>query len=560
MTGEPNGRDAQVTIVGAGPTGLLSAILLKRAGIHVRILDKAPSAAKESRAFALQARTLEILHTIGLADAFLDRGALASGVRVFVDGKLAASVTLDGAGRTDTPFPVVLTLPQSETEAILAADLLRQGVEIERGVTATALRQDAQGVALEATDAAGRALTIRSDYLVGADGAHSVVRKALGLTFEGAPYAQTFLLADCRIEGPLEEGPFCAFLHESDFAIWFPLRGERFGRVIATSRQAVTDPSIADQGSSAATLADVEDSFRRATQIDLRLSDATWVSRYRVHHRGVDRYGVDRVFVAGDAAHIHSPAGGQGMNTGLQDAANLAWKLTLTLRGGAPPSLLPSYDGERRPVGRSVLAATDRMFSFATSASGWMSAARDVLLPLVLGTVGRIGIARSRAFEFLSELGIRYPAGDAVADEASAKPRWGEGPDPGERAPDAQITHRTRVFDLLIGYRFHLLALSRAPLSGAEIERWAAELDELARGSGLDLGAHLIVTSQIGRHSAIIQVENAAVLAAYGLSNAVPQALYLVRPDGYVAWRAPSFDPAGCARFIADRFSRPPSP
>lgn len=558
--GEANGRDAQVTIVGAGPTGLLAAILLRRAGIEIRIIDKAPSAAKESRAFAVQARTLEILHTIGLAETFLNRGALATGVRLFMDGKLAAAVPLDGAGRTDTPFPVVLTLPQSETEAILVAELQRQGVEVERGITATALGQDSESVTLEAADAAGRALTIRSDYLVGADGAHSLVRKALGLAFEGAPYAQTFLLADCQIEGPLEDGPFCAFFHDSDFAMWFPLRGERLGRVITTSRRAVTDPSIADQGSSAATLPEVEDSFRRATQLDLRLTDATWVSRYRVHHRGVDRYGIVRVFVAGDAAHIHSPAGGQGMNTGLQDAANLAWKLTLALKGNPPPSLLGSYDGERRPVGRSVLAATDRMFSFATPASGWVSTARDVLLPLLLGTLGRSGIARSRAFDFLSELGIRYPAGDAVADAAPAKPRWVRGPKAGERAPDAPITHRRTVFDLLAGYRFHLLALSRAPLSGSEIERWAAELDGLAREAGFDPGTHLVGHSLAGRHPAITQVENAAVLDAYGLSDAVPQALYLVRPDGYVGWRAPALDLAGCARFIAARFSRPRTP
>ena len=557
-----DGRAAQqpVVIVGAGPTGLMAAALLVQCGVSVRILDKSPTQAKESRAFAVQARSLEAMLSIGLADAFMERGTLAVGARTYLDGRRTAGFDLERVGHPDTPFPIVMILPQSDTEAILVEHLSGRGVEVERGVTATGLTQDGDAVVLHVTDADGRQDTIRCPYLLGADGAHSMVRKALGLSFEGAPYAQTFLLADCSLEGDLEEGPFSVFFHGEHFALWFPFKGERRGRVITTSHQEVSDPSIAGQGSSAATIEEVEQSFRTASQLDLRLRDPVWVSRYRVHHRGVDRYGVGRVFVAGDAAHIHSPAGGQGMNTGLQDAFNLAWKIALAVEGRAPDALVASYDAERRPVGDDVLNATDRAFSFVTSPSGWVQAARTVLLPAIGATIGRSGAVRSRVFHLLSELGIHYGPGAAVANEAKSGLKWPDGPTPGERAPDAAVGRKVSVFDLLAGYRFQLLAFCRRPLAAEEIDRIASALRDLARDSGLDLGTHLIAYSLVGRHPGLVQAESDTILSIYGLSREVEEALYLIRPDGHVAWRKPSLDLASCRAFIAERFSRASAP
>lgn len=553
--GGQDGRapDVDVTVVGAGPTGLFAAALLAQSGVSVRILDRSPTAAKESRAFAVQARTLEAMLAIGLADRLLDRGTVAGGARIYIGGEESAGFSFEDVGHPDTPYPLVLVLPQSETEAVLAEHLAGRGIAVERGVTAARLEQDAAGVTLHCAAPDGGGIAIRSRYLIGADGAHSFVRKALGLTFHGAPYAQTFLLADCTLEGELADGPFSVFFHRQNFAMWFPMRGERRGRVITTSRQDVADPSLAGQGSAPATLAEVEASFRQAAARDLRLADPVWLSRYRVHHRGVNRYGAGRAFVAGDAAHIHSPAGGQGMNTGLQDAFNLAWKIAARLRSGAPEALLASYDAERRPVGETVLAATDRTFSFVTSSSGWVSAVRNVVLPVVGATVGRSGLMRSRAFHFLSELGIRYAAGAAVQDGGRAG--WSGGPPPGHRAPDARIARTLSVFDVLAGYRFHILAFSRKPLRAAEIEALADELDRAAAASGLDMGAHLVGHSLVGRHPRLARVENDTLLSAFGVTGGVEQALYLVRPDGHVAWRAPSLDVAGCRAFVAGRFA-----
>ena len=560
MSDESTPIQDPVVIVGAGPTGLMAAALLVQCGVPVRILDKSPTAAKESRAFAVQARTLEALLSIGLAESFLDRGILATGARVYVDGHRTAGFSFEDVGHPHTPFPVVMIIPQSETEAILVEHLSGKGVEVERGVAATGLTQDAEGVTLRYTDADGHEAEIRCPYLIGADGAHSLVRKALDLSFEGAPYAQTFLLADCTLEGQLQDGPFSAFFSGPNFALWFPIRGERYGRVITTSHQEVSDPSLAGQGSSPATLPEVEDSFRRAAKLDLRLSNPVWMSRYRVHHRGVDRYGTGRVFVAGDAAHIHSPAGGQGMNTGLQDAFNLAWKIAAVLRGHAPDRLLGSYDAERRPVGDQVLKVTDRMFSFVTSPSGWAAAARAVALPVIGATIGRSETLRSRAFHFLSELGIAYEPGAAVQDGSAAAQRWPGGPAPGLRAPDAQVARKVSVFDLLAGYRFQILAFSRDPLSEPRIEQAASDLENTARASGLDVGTHLIARSLVGRHPRLVQAETDTIMSVYGVADPVSQALYLVRPDGHVAWRAPSFDFAGCSAFMTERFGRQTAP
>ena len=538
-----------VLVVGAGPTGLLAAILLARCGIAVRIIDKAPGAAKESRAFAVQARTLELMLFLGLADTLIARGVLGTGARIWVDGKPVAALDFDLVARQDTPYPTLLFLPQSDIEEIFSRELDRLGVRVERGVAATGLVQDGDGVTISVEVGA----PIRAAYAIGADGAHSMVRKALALSFEGAAYPRTFLLADCKLDGPLEPGPVTLFLNGLDVAGYFPLRGRDYGRVLALEPPTEADPSMASQGSSPVSLEEVEARFRAAAGEPFSLSDPIWTSRYRIHHRNVDRYGVGRVFVAGDAAHIHSPVGGQGMNTGLQDVANLVWKIALALTGGAPAALLDSYDAERRPIGRKVTDFADRGFQLVTTKASWISALRDAAAPLFGAVMARSDALRSRAFHFVSQLGIRYHAGPAVQDEGSAG--WGGGPEPGRRAPNAPIAHGFEVFDLIGSYRFHLLAFSRKALSKAEVEAVAGELDRLREdGKGIGLGAELVAHSTFGRDADFQQAETGAVFGTYGIDHATPQGLYLIRPDGHVAWRSRGFDWAGCEGFLRERF------
>ena len=553
---EPMGLGPDVVVVGAGPTGLMAATLLRRTGVTVRVLDKSPQQGHESRAFAVHARSLELMRAIGLGDACMERGVVATGAQVFVGGRQVAEVDFADIGRADTPYPFVLMLPQWEIEAILADDLAHHGVTVEHEVEVTDVRQSANGVLVRASRADGTRLEVTSSYVIGADGAHSVVRKCLGLRFDGAPYPQGFLLADCRVDWDLDHDHLKIFVGDRNLAVFLPLRGREISRIIAIRPYEEGGPSNDVAGSVPATLDEVAAALAGVAKLPVTLHDPRWVTRYRLHHRGVDRYGDGRVFVAGDAAHIHSPAGGQGMNTGLQDAANLAWKLALVIRGRAPAALLDTYHSERWPIGQKILQSTDRLFAAVSSQEGWMTRVRNFVVPLVAPTLAGIAPLRRIAFHFVSQLGIRYHASPFVHDATPEQaPRgWRAGITAGRRAPDARINAERSVFDLLQGYRFHVLALSRQPLDGGEIARLSAELEAL-QTLGLDLDVHLIARSLIGRDARFLQAESPEVFVAYGLSRRVPQALFLVRPDGYVAYRAVGLAVEEVQRFVRERFA-----
>jgi 2-polyprenyl-6-methoxyphenol hydroxylase-like FAD-dependent oxidoreductase len=555
-------RTTEVVIVGSGPTGLMAAALLTRCGVKVRILDKSEQQAHESRAFGVQAKSMELFLSMGLADEFLNRGLIATGVQAFVDGEKVGGFNFDDIGRADTPYSFLLEVPQWDIEAILVEDLRRLGVEVEHNVEVTGFEQSAEGVVVHAKDKSGASLEARGSYLIGADGAHSIVRKTLGLRFEGAPYPQGFLLADCKIDWPLDYDHMKLFLHGRDLAVYFPLKGKDIGRIVAV-KPVESDKAapIEAQGSSELPLDEVQDALRDASCLDVTLSDPVWTSRYRIHHRGVNKYGEGRVFVAGDAAHIHSPAGGQGMNTGLQDAANLAWKLVLVLKGRAPIRLLDTYNSERWPVGQKVLNYTDKLFAGMASQTGWVSKLRNMLVPLFAATLSRSGTVRAKAFHFVSQLGIRYHESEFVHDASSADASraWRDGLSAGHRAPDALFARNRDVFGLIQGYRFHVLALSRKPLSGDEIRYLSDDLAGLPKDIGIPLETHIIAHSLVGRDGRILQAESNQVFEAYGLTEETPQALFFIRPDGYIAYRAERLDVKGLDDFLRQRFGSSPS-
>jgi hypothetical protein len=398
---------------------------------------------------------------------------------------------------------------------------------------------------------------VSAAYVIGADGAHSIVRKELGLRFDGAPYPQGFLLADCRVDWPLDHDHLKIFVCDRNIAVFLPLRGGEVGRIIAIQPYAEEAPGPEEvAGSAPATLAEVETALRAVAKVPVTLRDPRWVTRYHLHHRGVNRYGEGRVFVAGDAAHIHSPAGGQGMNTGLQDAANLAWKLALVLAHDAPAALLDSYHDERWPVGQKILQRTDRLFAGMSAQNATAVRVRNFLLPIVAPAVARITALRAFAFGFVSQLGIRYHASRFVHDDTSHGPRaWRNGVGAGHRAPNARITAERDVFDVIGGYRFHLLAMSRRPLEADEIARLAADLALWPAAVGLDVETHLIARSLVGRDPRILQAESSEVFRTYGLSRQVPQAVFLIRPDGYVAYRAADLDLTRARVFARERFT-----
>lgn len=528
--------DCEVLVVGAGPTGLMAANLLARSGVRVRIVERRGEATRESRAFAVQARSLELMQSMGLADRFVERGVIARSVNIHVKGKFAGGLDFTRADAGDTPYPFILMIPQSESEALLAADLEALGVAIERGVDCTGFTMDGDGVRAELTHGDGRRETLRCACIVGGDGSRSVVRSGAGIGWDGELLPQRFLLADCRVDWPLDHDNFRVFLNGPLIGLFLPLKGSQCSRVMATDMSG----SFGDEDGSVPAplnLAEMQAGLEAALNLPVKLSEPVWVTRYRAHHRFVDRYSAGRAFVAGDAAHIHSPAGGQGMNTGLQDAANLAWKLAAVLRGGADAALLESYSGERLPVGEAVVKRTGRLFAAAAGQAGFKAKMRDRLLPIVLPFISKKKPFQTNAFKGASQRGIAYPPDGRLVTADSA---GGTGPKPGERAPDAPWPGDGTLYQALAGYRFTLLALSLDPADDESSPRLAAAQDALAR---LDPRAEPVIIDAIPA--------DAALAKRYGLHAKRRRMLYVIRPDGYVGWRGEGWNAADCARWIA---------
>ncbi|GHH52802.1 FAD-dependent monooxygenase [Lentzea cavernae] len=517
--------DCDVLVVGAGPSGLMTAALLVRQGVKVCVVDANAGPATESRAFAVQARTIELFRSIGLADELLGRGVVTTGIRFHIRGRHVGGLDFDRAKAATTPYQFILMAPQSEVEEVLLKDLARHGVTVRRGTRLTQLHQTEDAV----TALVGER-TVTAQYVVGADGAHSTVRQQLGLSFDGDKYGQRYLLADCKVEWPLDHAHFRVFMNRARIGLFLPLKGAETSRVMVTD---FGDPKAEFD------LQVLQDELRRAMNLDVTLSAPTWTSRYQVHLRGVDDYRRGRGFLVGDAAHIHSPAGGQGMNTGLHDAANLAWKLATAVNEDV--DLLGTYSAERHPAGVRLLKFTDRLYRVAAGLRGWRAWLRDTAGPFLLGRMSAAPIPHRKSFHRLSQISLGYRPSEINVNELLHSLR---GPLAGQRVPDARINDREQVFDLLQGYRLHVVALSRKHLTADEITSHTAALAELG------VVSHLVARVEARPDARVHRADSAQVFEHYGLTEPDSQALYVIRPDGHVAWRCDELDFEACQRFL----------
>jgi 2-polyprenyl-6-methoxyphenol hydroxylase-like FAD-dependent oxidoreductase len=393
-------RETPVLIVGAGPTGLVLALWLARLGVRARIIDKTSEPGTTSRALAIQVRTLEFYQQIGLADEVVNRGRTVTSIGFWVGGKKRRSTAFGDMGKGLTPFPYALVFPQDEHERLLIDRLGNKGVQVERETELLGFQETPTHVVARLKRADGSEETCRAVYLAGCDGAHSTVRETLGIGFPGGTYEHLFYVADVEARSAAINGELHVALDTADFLAVFPLKGDGRARLVGTIRP---EPEREHEKLS---WNDVSKQVIDWMRIGVR--KVNWFSTYHVHHRVALQFRKGRAFLLGDAAHIHSPVGGQGMNTGIGDAVNLAWKIAEVLKGRAIESILGSYEPERIGFAQRLVATTDRAFTFITSTGPIARQIRRNVAPFVIPALFEIRAFRRFTFRSTSQTAITY--------------------------------------------------------------------------------------------------------------------------------------------------------
>jgi 2-polyprenyl-6-methoxyphenol hydroxylase-like FAD-dependent oxidoreductase len=500
----PAALDTDVAVVGAGPTGLMLANQLARSGVRVLIIDRHSGPAQQTRAIGVQARTLEIYARLGVIDRALALGKRSDGANLWAQGHHTARIPIGDMGKGESPFPFIFMLGQDDNERILGDRLHEFGVSVQWNTELVALEEHADRVVAKLRQPDGSMRTVTTAWLAGCDGSRSTVREACGITFPGAPYEHVFFVADTVATGDMVPDELNVYLWKEGFHLFFPMHGKDHWRVIG-----ILPPEL--RGRDDLTFDEVVPHVRGEAGARLSFQACSWFSTYRIHHRCASRFRAGHCFLLGDAAHIHSPMGAQGMNTGLQDAYNLAWKLAMVVKGNADAALLDSYEPERMPVARRLLRTTDRAFMLVVKET-WLAALfRTQIIARMAAFAMRRSSVRHLFFRTISQIGIRYP------DSPLSRTLGGlpEGaPRAGDRFP--WLTVRLSgdgpvedLFEKLDDTRFNLIVIGQ-PAESASASSVAGSLR-----------VHVVPAS----------ADNEAALARVHLTG---PAFYLLRPDGHV--------------------------
>ncbi|MDC0710238.1 FAD-dependent oxidoreductase [Stigmatella sp. ncwal1] len=496
-----------VLIVGAGPTGLVLALWLTQQGITVRIIDKSTGPGTTSRALAVQARTLELYRQLDLADAVIAAGNRNLSINLWIKGKRKAHISVGEAGAGLSPYPFVLIYPQDLHEQLLVERLETLGIRVERQTELIDFEDKGDKITARLQMPNGEEETCEAQYLAGCDGARSTIRHKIGAAFEGGTYSQVFYVADVEVSGLTPPDEVHLALDHSDFVAVLSYGKNGQSRLIGTVRD--------ERAERAETLTFDDVGQQAIRNLGLQVHQVNWFSTYRVHHRVTDRFRSGRAFLLGDAAHIHSPAGGQGMNTGISDAINLAWKLAAAVKGEAPDSLLDSYQAERLLFARKLVDTTDRVFTFVTAESSFADFVRTRIAPLFLPVASTMGPVREFMFRVISQTTLSYhesPLSQGVAGKVHG----------GDRLPWVSVDGTDNYEPLkTITWQVHVYGSARA-----ELKTWC---------EAHHLPLHVYAWGP-----------------EYEKAGFARDAAYLLRPDTYVALAAPSGAPADLETYLKD--------
>jgi 2-polyprenyl-6-methoxyphenol hydroxylase-like FAD-dependent oxidoreductase len=515
--------DTDVLVVGAGPTGLMLACQLARRGIRVLIIDRHSAPALQTRALGVQARTLEIYAKLGIADRALELGKPGTGANIWAQGRHMARVPLGEAGKNLTPYPFILILGQDDNERIMGDRVHELGLSVEWNTELVSLAQEADKVTATIRLPNGTQRQIAAAWVGGCDGAHSAVRELNAITFPGAPYEHVFFVADVEATGSMIADEVNVYLFREGFHLLFPMRGKDHWRVVG-----IVPPDLRDKGD--LKFEAMIPTLRSEAESRLSFTTCSWFSTYRIHHRSASRFRDRRCFLLGDAAHIHSPVGAQGMNTGLQDAYNLAWKLALVIKDQAKAALLDTYEEERLPVAQRLLATTDRAFRLVVSDSPIAGLLRTKILARIAALALSLERIQRIAFRTVSQIGIEYrnsSLSETLQGLHDGAPRGGD------RFPWLRLRFLPNgpiedLFQKLDDTQFNLLVFGQV-LSSSGLP-------------GLEGLCHI--------HSIPADPANDTEMARAQIPRS---SFYLLRPDGHVGLCGIRFDVSTVRRYLSQR-------
>ena len=433
-----------VLIVGAGPTGLALACQLIRYGVDFQIVDKNETTTPHSKAIGVHARTLEIYEQIGLAKKLVDLGAVAEKARMIVGGEVRGEVSFADIGKGLSPYPYVLLVEQGKHEKLLHDHITKHKKDVRWQTTLERFDQSESGVEAFLKNAQAETETVQAKFLVGCDGAKSLVRQSLGLEFSGSTFERVFYVADVQLDWKFSHDALHVCLMKNQLLVFFPMTGEKQWRIVGT----FPEEFAKDEGD--VLYEEIEEQIKRDSELDLDVTSVNWFSTYKVHTRHVNKFSVGRCFLAGDSAHIHTPAGAQGMNTGIQDGYNLAWKLAMVLRGHSSLEILNTYNEERLPNAMALTQTTDRFFDLVASPSPMLSFVRMNIFPYVAGVAFRTDAVRKFVFPRISQIRINYRGSSLAKDVGSFNVKAGD------RMPWFEIDGKS-IYDSLHDPKFHVL-------------------------------------------------------------------------------------------------------